>query len=746
MTVRRRLTVWGAVQGVGFRPFAFTLAQEVGLSGYVANSPQGAELEVEGEIAAVESFADRLRAELPEPGFVAGLESVPMPPTGDRGFVIRESVQTGGRSAVILPDIAPCARCLAEMHDPKDRRYRYPFINCTHCGPRYSIVRALPYDRPNTSMSGFPLCADCRREYEDPMDRRFHAQPVACPACGPRLAFWGDDGLELGRDEEALQRAAQLLRDGGILALKGVGGFHLMVDARDEDAVSRLRARKHREAKPLAVMASDLPMAESLARIAPEEASLLASAAAPIVILPSRGTLAPSVSPDNPNLGLMLPSSPLHFLLMEEVGFPVVATSGNRSDEPICTDEHEALARLSGIADSYLVHDRPILRPIDDSVCRRLGEGIAVLRRARGYAPLSFPVSSAGAGLLATGAHMKGSVALALPNAIVVGQHVGDLDHPSARNRMREESEDLAGLFETEITEVACDLHPDYASSVYAESFGKPLTRVQHHVAHAISLLAEHQREEECLVVVWDGTGLGPDGTIWGGEFLRVSGATVERFACLRPFPLPGGDAAARQGSRSAWGALFRAYGEEAFTRFPALQPQDALVHEVLRKGVRCIGTTSAGRLFDAAAALGAGIVESRFEGDAAMRWEALADESFAGSYPMEIVRQGSMWHLDWASALLALSEDPDPPAARSIRFHRALAEGIVQVAREAGRSLVGLSGGCFQNQLLSRLTCQRLRESGFEPLEHRRIPPNDGGIAFGQAVAARTGVRWEAG
>lgn len=735
MIARRRLSVQGQVQGVGFRPFVFVLAEEMGLTGFVLNSAQGAEIEIEGRAPDLDAFVSKLVAELPPPGHVASIETEEIPSQGGTGFSIGYSAEEGPKSAVVLPDLAPCAACLRELTDPADRRFGYPFINCTHCGPRYSIIRQLPYDRPYTTMAPFEMCPDCRAEYTDPRDRRFHAQPVACPVCGPRLEFVkAGEAHVLG--PEALERAAQALEQGLILALMGVGGFHLMVRADDDVAVRRLRDRKRREAKPLAVMVRDADSARAYAEWSEVEFAALTSPAAPIVIARSRGGLAPSIAPGNPNVGLMLPSSPLHHLLMQRLDFPVVATSGNLSDEPICIENGEARVRLAGVADAFLMHDRKIVRPIDDSVCRQLGEDVAILRRARGYAPTPFPCAEAQPGLAAFGPHMKGSVAVCGSGKIVVGQHVGDLDTVSARHRLKEEVDDLLKLQETNLTRAAHDLHPDYASTLLAHAAGVPTFAVQHHVAHAAALGAERGIADPWLAVVWDGTGLGTDGTIWGGEFFLMEGKTARRVGHLRPFRLVGGDAAARQGFRAALGVL-----HELGLSAKLDHPQASAVANVLKGESRAIQTTSAGRLFDAVSSLRAGIHESRFEGEAAMHWEFLAAESTAEPYPITLSSQGTKPVLDWGPMIAALLAQDESLSQASWRFHAALASGIVQVARALGVERVGLTGGCFQNQLLARLACQELRGAGFTPFEHREIPPNDGGIAFGQAVVISKGI-----
>lgn len=751
---RLRVLARGAVQGVGFRPFVYVLAGELDLTGFVLNSPSGVEIEIEGRQHDLDVFVRRLRTELPAPGFLSGLETVRLDAVGYENFEIRSSDLGGTRTAVILPDVATCRNCLAEVLDPANRRYRYPFANCTHCGPRYSIVLDLPYDRPNTTMRGFRMCPACLREYQDPGDRRFHAQPNACPVCGPHLELWDAQGRALAREDAALRQAAEAVRGGHIVAVKGIGGFHLMVDARSEDAVSALRARKHREAKPLAVMVADLNAAHELAQIGEAEEALLASPETPIVLLRARPNgLAAGVAPGNPNLGLLLPYSPLHHLLMRDLGFPVVATSGNLSDEPIATGEREVVARFRGIADLFLVHDRPIARPIDDSVARVMHGRAVVFRRARGYAPLPFAAPGATPGWVCVGAHLKNAVAITIPEAIVVGQHVGDLDHPSTRRRLEEECTDLARLYGVGTSSVVHDLHPDYGSTRYAEALGCPREAVQHHVAHAIACRQENDVRDPALAIVWDGTGYGTDGSIWGGEAFALVDNQVRRVGRLRPFPLAGGDAAVREGRRAALGVLYAMHGdaiteryEDVLGRLFASHVAVSRLAAVCRSGIACVPTSSAGRLFDAAAALGAGIPESRFEGDAAMRFEALAHPFCVGDpYPFALRECGGLLELDWQPMMEALIQDARAaiePGRIAARFHAALAEAIVAFAQNAGFEAVLLSGGCFQNRLLSETALGRLEEEGFRPYPHQRIPPNDGGIAFGQAVAAVQGVR----
>lgn len=717
----------GAVQGVGFRPFAYRLACQEGVSGFVMNSAQGAEMEIEADPTHAWRFLERLRKELPPPGLVRKLDVFVVLPAGHQGFEIRESAGGGPRSATILPDLATCPDCLAETLDPSARRHRYPFTNCTHCGPRYSILTSLPYDRPNTTMAGFELCPACRAEYESPLDRRFHAQPIACPVCGPQIALWDPQGRVLAERDVALQQAASALRLGQVLAVKGLGGFHLMVRADDEDAVATLRRRKRREAKPLAVMVADLAQARQCARIGPEEVKALTSSAAPIVLCETRGALAPSIAPDLDSVGLMLPTTPLHHLLLREVGLPLVATSGNLSDEPLCTCENEALERFAGIADMLLVHNRPIARPIDDSVVRVIAGEARVIRRGRGFAPMPLPLDGAEPGVLAVGAHQKNAPAITMHGQALLGQHVGDLDTPAARDRLARECEDLAQITKTPHQKVIHDLHPDYGSTVYAESLSTPRQAVQHHVAHALALLAEHRVTAPCLVEVWDGTGLGTDGTIWGGETFWIESGLARRVATFEAFPLPGGEGAIRVVRRSALGLAWQVrhvYGlEEPLRLAEALFEREELrrLTSMLESGTALTWTTSAGRTFDAYAALALQLREARYEAEAAIRLEARA----SAQVEPEVVA-------DWPETLAK-------PNARG--FHRMLARRVAKHAAEAGAVRVGLTGGCFQNRLLTEMAIEELATIGATVLLHREVPPGDGGIAFGQLAAAVRGV-----
>jgi hydrogenase maturation protein HypF len=838
---RLKITIRGAVQGVGFRPFVFRLAEELDLKGWVKNSVQGVFVEVEGARARLENFLLRLEAEKPPRSFIQSLESSWLDPVGYQTFEIRHSDPAGSKTTLVLPDIATCPDCLREIFDPQNRRYFYPFTNCTNCGPRFSIIESLPYDRCNTSMKKFTMCPQCQAEYDDPRDRRFHAQPNACPICGPQIELWNHAGDRVETAARApagsaaatmavLQHAAENIRAGQILALKGLGGFHLAVDARNEAAVRRLRERKHREEKPLALMFPSLGPIQAACEVSRLEERLLRSPETPIVLLRRRmhrarnaPGIAPSVAPNNPNLGVMLPYTPLHHLLLSLLGFPLVATSGNLSDEPICIDEHEALDRLRDIADLFLVHNRPIVRHVDDSIVRVMAGREMLLRRARGFAPLpvQLPASAVAipnhmgapasaeqpkaevgkipGSVLSVGAHLKNTVALSVGPQVFISQHIGDLETEQAYQAFRRVIADFEDLYEASPAMVAADAHPDYLSTAYAReitraaapphesslssqpsessssSFSsssqtqapKPprLLSVQHHFAHVLSCMAENELTPPLLGVSWDGTGYGLDGTIWGGEFFHVLPSGAVRIAHLRTFRLPGGDKAVKEPRRAALGVLFEVFGEVAFAMndLPTVAAFSVVelksLQSMLQRPLNSPVTSSAGRLFDAIASL-AGLRQLvRFEGQAAMELEFALDKVHSDeAYPLVLLNPGadlkcpaadlrseisnlkSPLVLDWAPLIRAVVADVrvgTDPGKISARFHNALVQSIVEVARLFGENRVVLTGGCFQNRYLTEMAVSRLQQAGFRPYWHQRVPPNDGGIALGQIVAA---------
>lgn len=754
--LRLRLFVQGAVQGVGFRPFLLRLAIELGLVGWVSNTARGVLLEVDGHPRQLREFLVRLERDKPIHAVIQGLESSFHEPAGFTTFQIRPSDPTGAKNTLVLPDYATCGDCLRDIFEPGNRRYQYPFTNCTHCGPRFSILSALPYDRPNTTMRGFPMCLACRAEYEDPRDRRFHAQPNACPRCGPHLELWGAGGKVLATHHEALIQVADLLRGEAIVAIKGLGGFHLVVDARREEAVCALRRRKGREAKPFALMCPNLEAAKRLCEVSAQEEELLCSPESPIVLLrrlpASPSEVAPSVAPDNPYLGIMLPYTPLHHLLMAELGFPVVATSGNLSEEPICTDEYEALHRLAGLAEAFLVHNRPIARHVDDSVVRVVLGRELVLRRARGYAPLPIRLAEPVPSLFAVGAHLKNAIAVSLGRDVFVSQHIGDLETAQAFAAFQEVGKSLRHMYDLWPDAVVCDRHPDYLSTQFAQKSGMPVVTVQHHYAHVLACMAENHLDGTVLGISWDGTGYGQDHTIWGGEFLRVTQSGFQRVAHLRTFGLPGGEKAVRQPRRTALGLLYEIFGDDLFTMrhlapLQAFAPAElAVLRTMLQKNINTPRTSSAGRLFDAIAALVGLHQIVHFEGQAALHLEfALDGIETDERYNVDILDSSAIslqapLIVDWAPLVRGVLDDLDCRVERgriAAEFHNALVEAIVTVARRVGEERVVLTGGCFQNKYLTERAVNRLRSEDFRPYWHRQIPPNDGGIAVGQIVAA---------
>jgi hydrogenase maturation protein HypF len=769
-SLRLRLEVRGAVQGVGFRPYVFRLAEELGLPGWVLNDARGVFLEVEGPRGALERFHERIVATPPPRAIVHSVDASWLPPAGYRGFEIRHSDEAGVRTALVLPDLATCPECLAESLDPGDRRFGYPFTNCTNCGPRFTILAALPYDRPNTTMRGFALCPDCRAEYEDPRDRRFHAQPNACPVCGPALALWDEAGATLADAAAALADAAAALGRGLIVAVKGLGGFHLMVDACDGEAVARLRRRKLRLGKPLALMARDLDQARTLCEVSGAAAVALASVGAPILLLPRRADapVAAEVAPGNPYLGVMLPATPLHHLLLRACGFPVVATSGNLSDEPICTDEREALARLGAIADRFLVHDRPIERHVDDSVAWITGGRLRLLRRARGWAPLPVRVRRELPVILGVGPHLKNTVALSVGRQVFVSQHIGDLETAGAMSAFERVIADFLRLYGVQPVAIAHDLHPDYLSTRWALAASGEVRRiaVQHHHAHLAACLAENEVAGRALGVTWDGTGFGTDGTVWGGEFLLGDASGFERVAHLRPFRLPGGESAIREPRRSALALLWALHGPGVLERTDfepvraMFDPAElAILTRMLERDLNCPVTTSMGRLFDGIAALVGLPTHVSFEGEAAMALEWAADPAETAAYPVEWMSTavGSVVPdavapariLDWGPLLTSVLQDQREGAARAAiaaRFHNALVRMAVEVARAVGEERVALSGGCFQNRLLTERLAPALARAGHRVLLHSHVPPNDGGVSLGQVVVAAAQLGFEGG
>ncbi len=749
--VRKAVRVEGIVQGVGFRPFVYGLATGLGLGGLVGNDADGVFAEVEGMPGAVAQFLERLERDAPPLARVDRVRSWALPPAGSDVFTIAASLEMdpgGPRRALVSPDTTTCADCLRELADPADRRFGYPFINCTNCGPRFTIVRDVPYDRARTTMAAFPMCAACAAEYLDPADRRFHAEPTCCPACGPTLRLTDAAGEPL--DGDPVARAAELLRDGAVLAVKGLGGYHLAADAASDKAAAALRERKHREDKPFAVMAADVAAARTLAEVDETAERLLTSARRPIVLLPRRpgAPVAEAVAPGNRQLGVMLPYTPLHHLLLPAVGGPVVLTSGNVSDEPIAYRDGDAARRLSGIADAFLAHDRAIHIRTDDSVSRPFFNKEMVLRRSRGYAPEPVRVRTRFARpVLAVGAELKNTFCLAKGDQVIMSHHIGDLENVETLRSFTEGIEHVGRLFGIEPAVVAHDLHPEYLSTKYAlELAGVDLAGVQHHHAHIASCLADNGAtglDGPVIGVAFDGTGYGLDGTIWGGEFLVAGLAGFERAGHLTPVPLPGGAAAIRQPWRMAAAYLDAAGlagGPDVARRH---EGQWAAVLSMARKGVNAPLTSSAGRLFDAVAALLEVRDTINYEGQAAVELEQLADTAEKGSYRAGL-SSGAPFQAAGADLVHAAADDLARGVARPViaaRFHHGVGQliedGCRLVRDRTGLATVALSGGVFQNLLLLTEVAGRLEAGGFRVLTHTQVPCNDGGISLGQAVIA---------
>ncbi len=746
---RVRARVEGTVQGVGFRPYVWRLANELELAGWVLNDGRGVLTEVEGAPEAVERFLARLAAEAPPLAAVERVSSQPLPATGESGFRIVESQRRGEPEALVSPDTATCADCLRELFDPADRRYRYPFINCTGCGPRFTIVRGVPYDRPLTTMAGFRMCARCRAEYEDPADRRFHAQPNACPDCGPSLRLLPDES------DDPLRAAADALLAGRIVAVKGLGGYHLACRADDEAAVAALRGRKHREDKPFALMAPDLEAARALVDLTQSEERLLTDRERPIVIARRRpgAAVASSVAPLSPDLGVMLPYSPLHHLLLAHVGTTLVMTSGNVSDEPIAYEDADALGRLKPIADLFLLHDRPIHMRTDDSVVRSTSAPPAypiVIRRSRGYVPTNVDLPlQARRPLTAYGAELKNTFCVAKGPRAWVGHHIGDLENWETLRSFRAGVEHFERLFAVRPELVAYDLHPDYLSTKEAlERQGVELTGVQHHHAHLAACLAEHGQHGPAIGAIYDGTGYGTDGTVWGGELLAGGLEAFGRAGHLRAVRMPGGAQAIRQPWRMTCAWLCEALDVEEPPLPRALagsiDPERwRAVAELARRGTASPVTTSMGRLFDAMAALCGIRATVNYEGQAAAELEAAANPEERGAYELELVEADPLV-LDPRPVLREAARELDAgtePGVASARFHNGLAAASARacVAAAAARrlELVVLSGGVFQNRLLLERTAALIGEAGLRVLRPVRLPPNDGGIAYGQAAVA---------
>jgi len=763
--VARHITISGRVQGVGFRPFVYRLAHQHGITGWVRNANGAVEIHAEGELPQLRRFSEALLNQAPPlsaPGPVAvtacDLEHA-------EAFSIHESAESSQADIHLPPDGFVCADCLAELHDPANRRYRYPFINCTQCGPRYTLITALPYDRPNTAMRDFALCPDCRQEYENPLDRRFHAEPIACPVCGPHLEFV--DGLTpfpsrgegeacehgAGRlapplsptplprggrglsDEAALTSAVAALRAGKIVAVKGVGGYHLLCDASNNEAVVTLRARKPRPSKPLAVMLRDLEALRALVYTTPELEHFLAAPERPIVLLRKRADsdLSVHIAPGLAEIGCLLPYSPLHDLLLSDFGGPLVATSGNLSGEPVLTDNVDAQTRLAHIADAFLHHDRPIVRPADDPVYRVIAGVPRPLRLGRGSAPLELDLPSPLAEpVLALGSHMKNTVCLAWGTRAVVSPHIGELDAARSLDTLARVAADLQRLYQVQATRLIVDCHPGYGTRRYARDSGLPLAEIWHHHAHASALAWEFPHVDEWIVFAWDGVGLGEDQSLWGGEAFTGTPGRWLRAASFRPFRLPGGDKAGREPWRAAAALLWETGQSASFAPEP--------LHQAWSQGLNSPSSSAVGRLFDAAAALCGLCTHASFEGEGPMRLEAEASSASGPAIDLPLQRDAAgLWRTDWVPLLPMLGDSGVPVAERASSFHLSLAQALAEQARQlraqTGIQSVGLTGGVFQNRVLAEAAIDRLEVAGFAVHLPRRVPVNDAGLSFGQVI-----------
>ena len=749
-TARKRLRVAGVVQGVGFRPHVYNLARRLGLAGFVLNDGAGVVVELEGPPAAIDEFVTQLQAAPPPRARLDALAEEEVTPAGEDAFVIKESVP-GEAQTLVSPDLATCGDCLDELLEPADRRYRYPFINCTNCGPRFTIIRGVPYDRPKTTMASFEMCPACRAEYDDPGNRRFHAQPNACAACGPRLALWDAEGNPLDADDP-LGYVKQLLFEGRVVAVKGLGGYHLACDATSAEAVEKLRARKYREDKPFAVMARDVAVARRYCEMSDDELELLTSEKRPIVLLRKREPchLPDAIAPQNRYLGVMLPYTPLHHLLFDDDVEILVMTSGNRADEPIAYRDDKVVEHLAGIADYYLAHDRAIGRRVDDSVTRLFRGREYAVRRSRGYVPLPLELGRTyKTSVLAVGAELKNTFCMTKGSQAFVSHHVGDLENVATLEAFEEGIAHFREMFDVEPAAVARDLHPDYLASRYAVASGLPEVVVQHHHGHVASVLADAgYYEGKVIGVAFDGAGLGDDGAVWGGEFLVADLAGYERAAHLKYVPLPGGDAAAREPWRMALAWLRELYGDDALRRpLPFLddipEGRREMVLEAAAKGVNAPPTSSMGRLFDAVAALAGLRIVVNYEGQAALEFEQQVACEEDGAYEFSY-DDGKPLVIDAAPVIEAVVADVragTAPGAIAARFHNAVAAMAADVASrlrdEYGLSAVALGGGCFQNITLLRKLVPTLEGAGFDVLIHERVPTNDGGLSLGQAAAA---------
>ncbi len=751
---RLQIRLKGLLQGIGFRPFVYRLAHTHQQGGWVANDQQHVIIEIEGDSQRQQAFLAQLTEQLPACGHISSVDITAIPVLNEHNFQLKTSLNNDPeKSAFICPDIAVCASCVAEMFDAHNRRYLHPFISCCHCGPRYSLIQRLPYDRCHTSLAAFPLCPRCLSEYQNPADRRFHAQTIACPDCGPQLSLHDANGQLIAQRHSALELAITHLQNGKIVAVKSIGGFQLLADAHQQATVLTLRQRKHRPSKPFALMVASLASAKNLCNLSPLEEQLLQSAAAPIVLADAKPhrTLAAAIAPQQTLLGLMLAYTPLHHLLLQTLGNPLLATSGNLHDEPLCIDNRQAFHKLAGIADFFLCHDRPILRTLDDSIVRVIANKATVLRRARGYVPTPIRLTKPVLPTLAVGGQMKNTIALAQQQHVILSQHLGDLSALETQHNFLHTINDLQTLYACRPQQIMTDLHPDYVSTQTAQHWSQPTRSVQHHYAHSLSCMAEHQLTPPVIGVAWDGTGLGTDRQLWGGEFFMIQADHWQRCASLRPFPLVGGLQAIKEPRRAALGLLYACLGNElfspAYTQLHTVFSTNEynLLKNMLKKSIHCPMTSSIGRLFDAVASLLNLRHVNDYEGQAAMALEQVTmnDANLLSASYCFTLNANDLLHLDWQPVVMAILTDLAQltPAQIAVKFHYALANALLAVIAHImpqGADLpVVLSGGCFQNAYLVQAIERGNLRTRYRLFYQQQVPPNDGGIALGQIFAA---------
>ena len=745
MVQKVKIVIRGVVQGVGFRPFIYRLAMDLNVKGWIINSSQGVFIEAEAERKTLEQFLNRIETDRPKNSYIQSFEHTWLDLEGFEEFEIRESLEAGSKTALVLPDISTCIDCLEEIFDPQNRRYLYPFINCTNCGPRFSIITDLPYDRPNTTMGEFLMCEKCRAEYTDPLNRRFHAEPTACPECGPQVKLTDNRENLLFEKHESILAAVVAIKKGSIIALKGIGGYQLICDASNPDAVNMLRQRKRRSQKPFALMFPDAESVYSECEVNDAEHRLITSVEAPIVLLKRKKNVQSKVAGEctfgNPYLGIMLPYSPLHHILMKELGIPVVATSGNISEEPICITEADAFEKLGDIADFFLVHNRKILRHVDDSIVRIAASKEVMIRRARGYAPLPVVLNGIeNTTILSPGAHLKNTISINKGSNVFISQHIGDLENIESINAFKKVITDLETFYELKPELVVCDEHPDYISTKFSESLSLPLHKVQHHYAHVLSCMAENELDESVLGVSWDGTGYGSDGTIWGGEFILPNGMNFKRAGYFKTFRLPGGEAAIHDVWKIGFSLLYDVYGKDVLSlkNILLLQNKDVnTIMQILDKNINSPVTSSCGRLFDGISAIIGINQHANFEAQAAMELEFAADDYITNEYfTFDIDEINDAYVFNWHDVIRTIVTnlaEGVKPGLIAAKFHNTLAEVIVQIAGKLRQKKVLLTGGCFMNKLLLERSLQRLEEEGFKVYTQQKVPAGDGGISLGQ-------------